>query len=51
VVPAPQLDFDGWLAYTFGSEYDGSLIKGDGYREACACRADFNTFTPADVGR
>jgi hypothetical protein len=34
---------EGWTVYTFGREYDGSLVRGDEYREACACRADFNT--------
>ncbi len=42
-VPHPQLNMEGWLAYTFYREYDGSLERGDEYREACACRADFNT--------
>jgi murein DD-endopeptidase MepM/ murein hydrolase activator NlpD len=47
-IPAPQLDFDGWLGYSFGSEYDGSLVRGEDYREACTCRAPYNTFGPAD---
>ncbi len=42
--PAPQLNFDGWLSYSFGREYDGSLVKDDQYREACTCRAPLNTF-------
>lgn len=44
----PPLVFSGWTAYSFGSEYDGSLVRGDEYREACACRADFNTFNGWD---
>ncbi len=44
--PAPELDFDGWLGHTFGTEYDGSLTKGDEYREACTCRLPINTFAP-----
>ncbi|HPV06595.1 MAG TPA: LysM peptidoglycan-binding domain-containing protein [Aggregatilineales bacterium] len=42
--PAPQLNMDGWLTYTFGKEYDGSMIKGEEYREACVCREPVNTF-------
>lgn len=42
--PAPQWNMDGFLAYTFGTEYDGSLVKGDEYREACVCREPVNTF-------
>lgn len=42
-VPQPPLNFDGWVAYSFGREYDGSLIRGDEYREACTCREDINT--------
>lgn len=38
----PGFVMSGWTVYSFGYEYDGSLIKGDEYREACACRADFN---------
>jgi LasA protease len=41
--PAPQLNLDGWLVYSFNNEYDGSMIKGDEYREACACRDPVNT--------
>lgn len=42
--PSPQWNIDGWLAYSFQNEYDGSLIKGDEYREACVCREPLNTF-------
>jgi hypothetical protein len=42
----PQFDLDGWLGYSFGREYDGSLEKGDQYKEACVCREDINTFFP-----
>lgn len=45
---SPQLNFDGWYAYSFQSEYDGSLIKGEEYREACTCRAPLNTLTRPD---
>ncbi|HEC21598.1 MAG TPA: LysM peptidoglycan-binding domain-containing protein [Chloroflexi bacterium] len=44
-VTHPQFNLDGWLAYSFGREYDGSLIRGDEYREACTCRAPLNTIT------
>ena len=44
--PTPQLNFDGWLGYSFGREYDGSLEKDDQYKEACVCREDLNTFSP-----
>lgn len=42
--PAPQLNLDGWLVYTFDNEYDGSMIKGDEYREAYDGRDEVNTF-------
>lgn len=45
---SPQLRFGEWLTYRFEREYDGSLVRGDDYREACACRAPFNTFNPWD---
>lgn len=45
-VPSPQLNIDGWLAYSFPREYDGALIRGDEYREACVCREPLNTFGP-----
>nr|MBN1229102.1 LysM peptidoglycan-binding domain-containing protein [Anaerolineae bacterium] len=47
-IPTPQLNLSGWLAYSFNSEYDGSLIKDEAYREACTCREPFNTFGPED---
>lgn len=48
--PAPQLNLDGWLVYTFDSEYDGSMIKGDEYREAYDGRDPVNMFagTPGE---
>lgn len=46
--PAPQLDFNDWLAYTFESEYDGALVKDEGYREACTCREPINTIKGTD---
>jgi LysM repeat protein len=42
-VTSPQWNLAGWLAYSFGTEYDGSLLYGDAYREACVCRAPLNT--------
>jgi len=42
-VPHPPFVMEGWTVYSFGREYDGSMERGDDYREACACRADFNT--------
>ncbi len=45
-ITAPPLVFDGWQAFTFNNEYDGSMIRGDEYREACTCREAFNTFGP-----
>jgi murein DD-endopeptidase MepM/ murein hydrolase activator NlpD len=42
--PAPQWNIDGWLGYTFNSEYDGSMIKGDSYREAYDGRDPVNMF-------
>lgn len=47
--PAPQWDIDGWLTYSFGTEYDGSLVKGEEYREACVCREPVNTFSLAEL--
>jgi LysM repeat protein len=47
-VPAPPLDFNGWVASSYLTEYDGALVRGDEYREACTCREPLNTFTPAD---
>jgi LasA protease len=41
--PAPQWNFGGWLVFSYDSEYDGYMTKGDEYREACACREDLNT--------
>lgn len=48
-VPAPQLNIDGWLSYSFRTEYDGALIKGDAYREACVCRDPINTFNLSEL--
>jgi len=48
IAPAPSFVMDGWQAFTFNTEYDGSLIKGDDYREACVCRLPVNTFSPSD---
>lgn len=42
-VPQPQWDIDGWIAHSFGREYDGSFTRGDQYREACTCRDPINT--------
>jgi LasA protease len=42
--PAPQFNLDSWLVYTFNNEYDGSMIKGDEYREAYDGRDPVNTF-------
>jgi murein DD-endopeptidase MepM/ murein hydrolase activator NlpD len=42
-VPQPQWNMDGWLVHSFLREYDGSLIKGEEYREACTCREPLNT--------
>lgn len=42
--PAPQWNIEGWLVYTFGKEYDGSMVRGEEYREACVCRDPVNTF-------
>ena len=47
-VPQPPLEFNGWRVYSFGTEYDGSLVRGDEYREACTCRDPINTFSPDD---
>jgi LasA protease len=47
--PAPQFNIDGWLCYSFGREYDGALVKGDEYREACVCREPINTFNLAEL--
>ncbi|NDJ52985.1 MAG: LysM peptidoglycan-binding domain-containing protein [Chloroflexi bacterium] len=44
----PNMNFEGWTVFSFPREYDGSLIKGDDYREACACRADYNVFAPGN---
>ncbi|MEJ2149132.1 MAG: M23 family metallopeptidase, partial [Chloroflexota bacterium] len=44
-VEHPQLNLEGWLGYSFGTEYNGALIKGDEYREACTCRDPVNTMT------
>jgi murein DD-endopeptidase MepM/ murein hydrolase activator NlpD len=46
--PTPPLVMDGWTTFTFDSEYDGSLTRGEAYREACVCREPFNTLGPAD---
>lgn len=43
--PAPQWNFGGWLVYSYDSEYDGYMLKGDEYREACVCREPLNTLT------
>src|SRR5574341_57325 len=43
--PSPQLNFGGWLAGSWGREYDGQLTKGDEYREACTCREAVNTLS------
>ncbi len=43
--PAPSLNFNGWQAYSFGTEYDGSFVEGDEYREACTCREQLNTLS------
>jgi LasA protease len=43
--PAPQLNFGGWLAYSYDSEYNGYFLKDEEYREACTCREELNTFT------
>lgn len=47
--PTPQLNFAGWTCYSLGREYDGSLVKGDQYKEACVCREEINTFTRAET--
>lgn len=47
-VPVPQFNMEGWTTTAFNSEYNGSLTRGDAYREACVCREPFNTFTPND---
>jgi LasA protease len=44
-VPAPQMVLDGWAVVGLENEYDGALIKGDEYREACQCREPINTLT------
>lgn len=44
--PLPPLNLNGWVASTWGVEYDGWLVKGDDYREACVCREPINTFLP-----
>jgi LasA protease len=46
--PAPQLNFGGWLAYSYNSEYDGYFLKDEEYREACTCREDLNTLIGPD---
>jgi LasA protease len=46
--PAPQMVLDGWLVYTYGYEYDGSMTKGEEFREACTCREDFNALENAE---
>jgi hypothetical protein len=35
--PVPFV-MDGWIPVSYGSEYDGALIKGEEAREACECR-------------
>ncbi|MBN1121550.1 MAG: LysM peptidoglycan-binding domain-containing protein [Anaerolineae bacterium] len=47
-IPAPQLNFDGWTAVSFGGEYYGALVNGDRTREAHAGGEYLNAFTPAD---
>jgi len=46
--PPPPFNLDGWLASSWGTEYDGALIKGEDYREACTCREPLNTFAPSE---
>jgi hypothetical protein len=46
--PSPPLDFSGWIASSFDSEYDGAFIRDDDYREACTCREALNTFLGPD---
>lgn len=47
-LPFPPFNLDGWIASSWGTEYDGSLIKGEDYREACVCREPLNTFAPSE---
>jgi LasA protease len=43
--PAPQMNLDGWLAETYGVEYNGALVAGEEYRVACQCREPLNAIT------
>lgn len=38
----PNWTMEGWVAYSFNNEYDGSLIRDEAYREACVCRDPIN---------
>jgi hypothetical protein len=41
-IAEPPWMLDGWVAHSLGREYDGSLTKGEEYREACTCRDAIN---------
>lgn len=47
-INVPVFNMEGWITTAFNSEYNGSLTRGEAYREACVCRERFNTFTPSD---
>jgi len=47
-IPAPRLNFDGWTAVSFTSEYYGALVNGDKRREAYTGGEYFNAFNPVD---
>jgi murein DD-endopeptidase MepM/ murein hydrolase activator NlpD len=39
---APPFTMSGWTATSFGTEYDGSLVNGESYREAREARDPIN---------
>jgi LasA protease len=48
--PAPQMNLDGWLAYSYGVEYNGALALGEDYRVACQCRDSLNAVAAPTPG-
>jgi hypothetical protein len=41
-IASPPWVMEGWQAYSYGVEYDGSLLRGDEFKEACTCREEWN---------
>ena len=41
-MPTSPLVLSGWTAFSFESEYDGSLLNGEAYREARQAREPIN---------